>query len=207
MTGLIYQKLCELWQWIARKNDHLFRGDADFSGWVSQEKAGFTEQRGNKYQPSTDAVVRVLKRFPISEQDAVIDIGCGKGKAMYLMSRFPFGKIRGYDLSEQLVNIANQNFRKLHLGRCEAIQADAATFRYYDGFNYFYIYNSFPQEIFEVMIGHVLESIRRKPRKCRFIYLHPVCHDYVVNHTPFHLVYRRKSVISWFDCCCYEYEA
>lgn len=201
----IYNKLRSIWQYTARKNDQIFRGDADFSEWMSQEEAGFSERQGNQYQPSTDALVRVLKRFSITEKDAIIDLGCGKGKAMYLMSKFPFGKIRGYDLSEQLVTIANENFTRLGISRCNAIQADAMTFTDYDEFNYIYIFNSFPQEVFEVMMKHLISSLERKPRKCRFIYLHPVCHSYLLEHTPFRLIYKKKSFISWFDYHCYEY--
>lgn len=205
MFKLVYQLLCWIWQKAAGINDRLFRGNGDFSGWMSQEEAGFEERQGNEYQPSTDALVKVLKKFPISSEDSIIDIGCGKGKAMYLMSRLPFGKIRGFDLSRQLADIANQNFEKTGVRQCEAFQADATVFDDYDEFNYFYVFNSFPLEVFEVMMGHVLESIKRKPRNCRFIYLNPVCHDYMVNHTPFRLVYEKKSMIDWFTYYCYEY--
>ena len=205
MKEKIHDILCRIWQDIARRNDRLFRGDADFSEWMSQEEAGFSKGKGNQYQPSTDALVKVLKKFPISESDSILDMGCGKGKAMYLMSRFPFGKICGYDLSEELVHIANQNFQKLRLKRCHAVQADAETYGAYDEFNYFYIFNAFPQEVFEIMMSRVLESLKRRPRDCYFIYLHPVCHEYMVNCTPFRLICKRKSVVSWFDYYCYEY--
>ena len=91
MKEYIHKILCGIWQGAARRNDRLFRGDADFSEWMSQEEAGFSEGKGNQYQPSTDALVKVLKKFPVSEKDAILDMGCGKGKAMYLMRRFPFG--------------------------------------------------------------------------------------------------------------------
>ena len=92
LKELVHNGLCMLWQGAAVKNDQLFRGNADFSSWMTQEEAGFVEGKGNQYQPSTDALIKVLKRFPISEKDAIIDVGCGKGKAMYLMERFPFRK-------------------------------------------------------------------------------------------------------------------
>ena len=174
LKELVHNGLCMLWQGAAVKNDQLFRGNADFSSWMTQEEAGFAE---------------------------------GKGKAMYLMERFPFRKIGGYDLSEELVQIANQNFQKLGISRCHAIQADAMAYEDYDEYNYFYIFNAFPQEVFKVMISHVLESIRRQPRTCYFIYLHPVCHEYLVSHTPFRLIYKRRSVVSWFDYYCYQYDA
>lgn len=205
MKEQLHGMICRIWQGAARRNDRLFRGDADFSKWMSQEEAGFEKGKGNQYQPSTGALVKVLKRFPVSSEDAILDMGCGKGKAMYLMSRFPFGKISGYDLSDELVRIANQNFQKLELSRCHAFWADAAAFDGYDEFNYFYIFNAFPQEIFKVMIEHVMKSLERKPRNCYFIYLHPVCHEYLQSHTPFRLVCKRKSFVSWFDYYCYEY--
>lgn len=204
MKKMIYRILCGVWQWFARRNDRLFRGNADFSGWTSQKEAGFTEAQGNQYQPTTDYLKKVLEQFSISEEDAILDIGCGKGKAMYLMSAFPFRKIRGYDLSGELVQIANQNFAKLGLKNCEAFQADAVEFTDYDEFNYFYIFNSFPQNVFEIMMFHLLESLKRRPRKIRFIYLNPVCHDYIVAHTPFQMICRKRRWLSWFTYHCYE---
>ena len=205
MAGKIHHILCSMWQAAAKRNDRLFRKNADFSGWMSQKEAGFTEKQGNQYQPVTDGLVKVLKHFSISEKDAILDLGCGKGKAMYLMSRFSFGRIEGYDLSPELVRIANDNFQRLEVQKCRAAQGDAMDYDGYDDFNYFFTFNAFPQEVFEVMIGHVMASTRRKPRVCRFIYLHPVCHAYLTEHTPFRLIFRRKSLISWFDYYCYEY--
>ena len=186
----------------------MFRKGASFSEWATQEEAGFSKEKGNQYQPSTDALVKVLAKFNITSEDSIIDIGCGKGKAMYMMSHFPFRKITGFDLSEKLVGIANENFKKLDekdAKRCLAVQADATTFDQYDEFNYFYAYNPFPEEIFKIMMSHVVDSIKRTPRTCRFIYLNPVCHEYIEANTPFKLVYKRKSLGAWFDYYCYEY--
>lgn len=200
----IYQMICEFWQMMARRNDRLFRENADFSGWMTPEEAGFDADHGHQYQPCTDTLVKVLKKLPISRTDAILDLGCGKGKAMYLMSRFPFRKVGGYDLSGELVHIANENFEHLGVPRCHAVQADAVSYEDYDEYTYFYMFNPFPREVFEAMMGHLLESIRRRPRTCRFIYLHPEYHEYFIKHTPFRLIYKKKSLISWFDYYCYE---
>ena len=200
----IHDWFCQVWQNAAIKNDRRFRGNCDFSEWMSPEEAGFSEKIGNQYQPATDRLIKILSHFPITIDDSILDIGCGKGKAMYLMSKLPFGRVRGYDISQKLVNIANDNFHRLGVGQCRAIQANALDYRDYDEFNYFFIFNSFPQDVFEVMMNHLMGSIIRKPRKCVLIYLHPVCHKYLVENTPFHLVYRKMSLIRWFDYYCYE---
>lgn len=172
---------------------------------MSQEEAGFSSKSGNRYQPSNDALVKILKRFSITPVDSIIDLGCGKGKAMYLMSKFPFKEIKGYDLSKELVSIANENFEKLKIPQCRAVVSDATVYKEYDDFNYIYIFNSFPQEIFEIMMGNLLESLKHNPRVCRFIYLKLVCHDYIVDSTRFKLVYKKIGFPRWFDCYCYEY--
>lgn len=206
MKSFLHDIFCGILQWFARLNDRIFRGNADFSGWVSQENAGLSQDHGNQYQPSTDALVRILKRYPISQEDRILDIGCGKGKAMYLMSRYPFGAVRGYDLSEALTRTANDNFHRLGIeDRCQAFQADALEFQDYDEYNYFYLFNPFPEEVFRVMIGHLMDSLKRKPRSCTMIYLHPVCHEYIIQNTPFKLTWKKKSWIDWFDYYCYSY--
>ena len=202
--GMLHELICGVWQKAAILNDKLFRHGCDFSRWVPQDELGFSEQEGNKYQPSTDTLKRVLKHFRITEKDAAIDIGCGKGKAMYLMSRFPFSEIKGYDLSDELVKIANRNFKTLGLARCGAFTADAAVYDDYDRFNYFYLYNSVPEKVFEKLVGHIWDSIRRNPRKCVFIMMNPHYEAYLKKHTTFRPVYRKKSWISWFDYCCYQ---
>lgn len=201
----IKQVLRLLWQSADRLRDRLQFPGCDFAGWVTQEEAGFSPRQGNQYQPSTNALPRVLRRFSITERDAVLDVGCGKGKAMALMRRFPFGKVAGLDISGRLVAVANRNFACLGLENCRAFQADAAGFTAYDDYNYLYFYNSLPRPVFLQAMAHLQESLARRPRRCVLIYLNPVYHDDLLRHTAFREVFRRKSWISWFTYICYEY--
>ena len=206
MKLLIRKILGEVWQAMAIINDTLFRHGCDFSGWATQGELGFSEEKGNQYQPSTDTLKRVLKVLKTTSDDAIIDIGCGKGKAMYLMSKVPFGKIGGFDLSRELVDIANKNFERLDLRNCHAFCADASDFEEYDDYNYFYLANSVPEKVFEMMIGHINASIKRNPRQCTFIMMNPHYEDYLIEHTDFRLLYTKKSFISWFSYRCYRTE-
>lgn len=201
-----------IWQFGSIIQDKLFRRGCDFGKWVMQDEMDFDKAHGNQYQPSTTTnLKRVLKRMNITSDDSIIDIGCGKGRAMYVMSRFPFGKICGYDLSSDLVSIAEENFRKLDISeRCHVQQADAELFEGYDEFNYFYFFNSVPREVFIKMIGHVQESIERKPRKVVFIYMHPEQEDYLLANTDMKKMDHEGSfvtpLVDWFDLACYTNE-
>lgn len=198
--------------------------NGDFSGCESQENLGFTESDGNQYQATEDYFKKVLQDMNISENDAIIDIGCGKGKAMYMFSKYNFSKIGGFDISEKLVNIANDNFNKLGISsKCSAWIADASTYNDYDEYNWFYFYNPVPSFIFKTTFQNILESINRNPRKCVIIYSNSENHDYIistsnfkeiktyksfmwylVNKTPLKLLGNGKDMSRWFSTTCYE---
>lgn len=193
-----------IWQCGESIYDRLFRRGCDFARWRTQDELGFSSDHGNKYQPCTNALSTVLRRLNITSQDAIMDVGCGKGKAMYLMSKFPFRRIAGLDISSDLVDIANNNFAVLGLKQCHSFTADAEEYDDYDDFNYFYLFNSVPEPVFRRLIAHIEDSVRRKPRVCTLIYLNPACDGFLQKETGFKFLWERKSWISWFVYRCYR---
>ena len=76
------------------------------------------EEDHNYYSPTSFMSRVVLKKYfrsKITSSDAIIDVGCGKGKMLYFFSKFPFKKIRGLEYSQKIVNIAQKNIKILHL--------------------------------------------------------------------------------------------
>lgn len=200
----MHQILGQVWQCGSRFYDLVaFRG-CDFGTWVEQKEAGFAKEKGNRYQPSNGALRAVLAKLPITSEDHILDIGCGKGRAMAIMSRFAFREVAGIEISDSLQQIANRNFQKLGLKHCKAIRADAEAFTDYDRFNYIYLFNPLPAPVFGKAMGHLCDSLRRHPRHCTLIYLNPVCHEELVTKTPFHLVTIHPSWCPWFEYRIYE---
>ncbi len=189
--------------WIKRDMRLDNKLGVDFSMWESNDETGVSEERGNQYQPSTDALARVLAKLPVTERDCILDIGCGKGKAMYWMSQFPFARVDGLELSAHLCEIARQNFTTLGMRDSQVIHEDATKFNGYDDYNYFYVFNAFPQQVFEQVTDRILQSMERKPRPVYFIYLNPVCKDVIERSGKFELMLRRGSVVKWFEYLCY----
>lgn len=62
---------------------------ADFAGRIMQEDLGFTPKEGNDYTASWGYIRRLFYNR-ITENDSIIDLGCGKGYAMYVMGKFKF---------------------------------------------------------------------------------------------------------------------
>jgi len=82
----------------------------DFSSQNSSEPE-LNRSISNHYSPSSNGLLHILKKIDIQETDKIIDIGCGKGKAMYMMSKFSFSRIDGYDISEELCEIAKKIYQ------------------------------------------------------------------------------------------------
>ena len=200
--------IARLYQSLYAAADRLnYRSGVDFSSWVSQEEAGFDVRRGNQYQPSSiPSLKKALSLYRIRETDALIDIGCGKGKVMCVCAKYPFREIRGLELSPSLAQIARRNFAMLGLERCAVIVGDAMSFEDYDPYTFFYMFNPFPEEVFRAALRNMAASMRRAPRKCVLIYMNPVYHRIVEEETPFRLRHTVKALTEWFSCHCYEYD-
>lgn len=151
----------------------------DFSGGKSgrllQNEIGISNKRGNDYSPTPKCLIKTLKSLYITREDAIMDMGCGKGLAMFYMSRFPFSQIAGIELSKSLASSAKKNLRKLFNDnrRFRIICNDAGKWQHYEEYNFFYIYNSFPRQVIKEVLQRINESIKRAPRKVVILYLYP----------------------------------
>ena len=140
------------------------------------------ETSGNKY------LWQVFKTFSIQHSDSVLDIGCGKGHALYTFAKIGFVKIAGIEFSERLCMIAAQNMRILKQSSIEIHNADAKTYEAYSKFNYFYMYNPFQEEVMDHVIEHIEHSLIEVPRNVTIVYKNPMCHQSIIKNGIFHKV-------------------
>jgi hypothetical protein len=122
---------------------------------------------------------KAMRYLSVKSEDSILDYGAGKGGVMVQLSRYPFRKIAGIELSEKLVNISKANFAKLKLSELEIIHGDATTFTEIDDFDYFYFFNPFQGKTFEQVIGNIITSFETRPRRIGLVYYHPKCHHLI----------------------------
>jgi len=144
---------------------------------------------GNKY------LKRLLKDLKITKEDAIIDVGCGKGSAMRIMLGFPFARVDGIELSKSIAAIAESNLKKLEVMNSKVFNCDASSFVEYDTYNMVYFYNPFSCNIMSQVIKNILASIERSEREVIIIYNNPVCDDVLVRQDGF--VKRRNYPDEW----------
>lgn len=133
-------------------------------------------------------LVDVLDNFTFQTNDAVFDLGCGKGGALMLFHKSGLQKTAGVEYDPGLYRIAVDNFKKLGIPSDGLINADAAQMsEELDAYNYFYIYNSFQGNTFRIVVNNLEKSWERNKRRIIIIYAGPYCHNYIVEHGIFRL--------------------
>lgn len=159
----------------------------DLTKAVTVEELKLNAHDSRMYYASSPSIISVLRKLKIQPEDSIVDIGCGKGRAMYYMHKFPFKSIGGVEISPSLTSICINNFKKLNYTNCFVYNVDACQFKEYDSYNYIYFYNPFSGQILEQCMKNIQESLLRNPRKIKIIYHNPV-YDSVVQDHSFHLV-------------------
>lgn len=134
---------------------------------------------GNRY------LHRALCRLDVGPEDRVLDVGCGKGGAMRVMQRFPFGAVHGLEISERLAAVAERNLRRRPDPRCRVLRGDAATFDGYGRYNMIYLFNPFPCGVAEGVFRRIAEAAARRPDEVLVLYSNPRCHALLAGSGPF----------------------
>lgn len=141
-----------------------------------------SDRRSHEYRPTEIAIFyKIMKCLKISENDAFLDLGAGKGRVMVLAGKFSFRRIIGVEISNKLAGICEKNIRgiKEKTRPCEylVVKEDAANYRIPDDVTVIYCYNPFPLEVMNKVIMNIRESIQNSPRTVRFIYYNPMLSD------------------------------
>lgn len=156
---------------------------------LSSKTVGRHESSGG---PNLDMV---LKKLSIKENDAILDIGCGKGGALITLSKYPFQSVDGLDISDHLLSIAKTNLKKLNIGNVMLLHTNAATFTDLDKYTMVYMFNPFPDSIMKAVMSNLDLSIKKHPREITIIYNNPVCHDVIVSVSDFRIVMKFDNFI------------
>lgn len=162
----------------------------DFVKNEGYEKIGIGSEQGRYYGATRDTtyVKKILQKLNIKQDDAILDLGCGKGYMLKYFSKYPFCKVDGVELSERLCNVANHNIKKMNMKKCTVYHADALDFTEYDEYTYIYICDSVPEPVMEKVMENIKDSLLRKKRRLTIIYRSPVCHGTIVKSRIFDLI-------------------
>jgi len=151
------------------------------------------------YLPSAWHVLpRALRYIGVTDRDTFLDFGCGKGRVLHQAAKHPFRRVIGVEISPALAEMARANLeagRRQHQCRnVEVVVADAAQYRVPDDLTIAYLYHPFENKTFDSVLGRVIDSIDRQPRRVRLIYALPAARSRVLGTGRFRLLKEQGGV-------------
>jgi SAM-dependent methyltransferase len=140
---------------------------------------------------------RALRYLGVSDRDTFVDFGCGKGRVVHQAAKRPFRRVIGVEISPDLAATARASLAaRSHQHRCrnvEIIVADAAEFRVPDDLTIGYLFDPFMNQTLDAVLGSIIDSIDRHPRRVRLIYLHSLAGSQVLATGRFRLLKEQRS--------------
>jgi 16S rRNA G966 N2-methylase RsmD len=137
------------------------------------------------YRPANWRTLRrTLKRREIRPDDAFLDLGSGKGRMVLEAARFPFRRVIGVELSEQLHHVACENIaltrQRLRCEEIDLVRADALDYEIPDDVTVMFLNDPFRGSVFAAVARNMIASADKRPRKMRVIYQNPVEEDFLL---------------------------
>ncbi len=128
-----------------------------------------------------------LAALPLDHKDfSFVDIGCGKGRALFVAAEFPFRRLFGVEIVPELceaawANVAlNPEWEK----RVSIANQDATSFIFPDGPLVLFFYYPFYAAIFRRVLANLERQLRESPRPIYLLYC-----DYYANALDANAVY------------------
>jgi Histone methylation protein DOT1 len=123
-----------------------------------------------------------LRRIGVGPDDVFIDVGSGKGRVVYQAARFPFKRVIGVEIAEEMNRVARYNIDhnrdRLACQDVELVTEDAVKYQFPDDLTVAYFYHPVEGPFFARVVDNLVASLDRNPRQLRIIYYHPKSFDY-----------------------------
>ena len=118
----------------------------------------------------------------ITSQDNILDIGCGKGKVLYILSKYGFGKVDGIEICPGIAEICAKNLLRLKVNKANVFVTDATKFEKYQDYNYYYLYNPFGADTLDKVLSQIDMALQSPEKDVRLIYANPVHSNVFAKH-------------------------
>lgn len=151
----------------------------------------------NRYEPTSYSALEALsKQYKFTDEDSIVDFGCGKGRLNFYINHFCGSTVTGIEMNNFFYKEAIDNKRdylKKHKNKTDKINFLNCFAEEYDinpADNKFYFFNPFSIQIFIKVIGNILVSVEESERSVDVILYYP-SDDYIYfleNNTPFVLI-------------------
>ena len=135
---------------------------------------------------------RALRAVHASNDDVLVDLGCGKGRIVHQAARRPLRRVIGVEISPKLADFARGLVdAHRHEYRCQDVEivvSDAARFEVPDDLTIAFMADPFRGRTMDAVLQNLIASVDRHPRRMSVIYVNPTQGDRVLATGRFRLV-------------------
>jgi hypothetical protein len=118
-----------------------------------------------------------------------IDVGSGKGRALFLAQDSGFKNVVGIEFAKELVEICERN---MHLRESDGLRRPPVSVWHMDALQYElpdeptvpFMFNPFNEQVMRPFIDRIHHQLRRAPRPFKIVYENPVCDQVVMSGIP-----------------------
>ncbi|HEY7820463.1 MAG TPA: class I SAM-dependent methyltransferase [Vicinamibacteria bacterium] len=166
-----------IWRYSPSGLLRLYRHHA-FDRRLGVNTRGYSDLR---YEPTpADVFHEMIAMLPFDARDFVfVDFGSGKGKVLMLAAHYPFRRVVGVELWEDLHRIALENLASFReradcAAEVSSLRMDAADFPLPEEPLVLYFFNPFPEEVLARVLSNLEESLAWAPRRVYVLFYAPV---------------------------------
>lgn len=127
------------------------------------------------YEPTAYAVLdKILQEGYISDDNTLVDFGCGKGRvSIYLSVKCGCNSL-GIDMEKRFVNIAEENLRNVGIqNKVSFVCGMAEELEITEAMDRFYFFNPFSYDIFRKILDRITDSFYDCPRQIYLFFYYP----------------------------------
>ncbi len=145
----------------------------------SLEKKGIEIDHSSIYMPvSYDLLAELFQETKTAGHTHLLDIGCGKGRALCVAAYYGFNRVTGIDFSKEFCACAEENLsctkQIFPTLQYKVINNDAFYFEIPGDVDCIFMFNPFDEIIMNGVAENILESFEINPRTITLIYINPL---------------------------------
>ncbi len=176
-----------IWDWFFDKWNGIESAGAAIPGELSV--SGPNGEKATPYLPVRPPIFqRALSSLKIDYPKYLfVDIGSGKGRAVFLASRFPFHKLIGVEFAKELYEQALKNSRVWSVddpNRISFVWQDILEFEFPQRPSLLFLYHPFGADVMGALLNRIRSSIEKCPREVIMIYVNPENESVIRSYFP-----------------------
>lgn len=142
------------------------------------EKSGIDTEHASVYMPASyDMLENLFEELQKYKVQHLLDLGCGKGRAMCVAAHYGIPRVTGIDLSYPLVQAAHENLRQTAKKIPFQFKVEVQDAFYYEipsTVDALFLYNPFDQVVMSAVAENLRQSLLQHPRPFTIVYINPL---------------------------------